>query len=104
PLFLLPSAAHASASTLSLHDALPIFAAVLDLEEPELRIAHGGPSNEDAIGPRAAGQTLLATADEALQQARITSEQLAAAVMRARDRKSTRLTPVTFRSRMPSSA
>ena len=61
--------------------ATKTLAAVLDLEEPELQIAHGGPSNEDAIGVRAAAQTLFATADEALQQARITREQLAAVVV-----------------------
>ena len=61
--------------------ATKTLAAVLDLERPELHIAHGGPSNEDAIGARAAVQTLLATADEALQPAGITREQLAAAVV-----------------------
>jgi N-acetylglucosamine kinase-like BadF-type ATPase len=61
--------------------ATKTLAAVLDLEAPELHIAHGGPSNEDSIGARAAVQTLLATADEALQRARITREQLAAAVV-----------------------
>ncbi len=61
--------------------ATKTLAAVLDLEGSELHIAHGGPSNEDAIGAQAAVQTLLATADEALQHARITREQLAAAVV-----------------------
>jgi len=61
--------------------ATKTLAAVLDLEQPDLHIAHGGPSNEDAIGTHTAVQTLLATADEALQRASIAREQLAAAVV-----------------------
>lgn len=56
-------------------------AAVLDLRQGALHLAHGGPSNEDAIGVRAAVDSLLAVADAALGQAGITQESLARAVL-----------------------
>lgn len=56
-------------------------AAVLDLREHVLYLAAGGPSNEDAIGVRAAAQALLAAADAALLRAGITQDSLTRAVL-----------------------
>jgi N-acetylglucosamine kinase-like BadF-type ATPase len=61
--------------------ATKTLAAVLDLESNALHLAHGGPSNEDTVGVRAAVQTLLATADEAIERAGIGQEQLGTAVL-----------------------
>jgi N-acetylglucosamine kinase-like BadF-type ATPase len=61
--------------------ATKTLAAVLDLESNALHLAHGGPSNEDTVGVRAAVQTLLATADEAIERAGIRREQLGTAVL-----------------------
>jgi N-acetylglucosamine kinase-like BadF-type ATPase len=61
--------------------ATKTLAAVLDLEGNALHLAHGGPSNEDAVGAKAAVQALLTAADAALEQAGIDSEQLGAAVL-----------------------
>jgi N-acetylglucosamine kinase-like BadF-type ATPase len=61
--------------------ATKTLAAVLDLESNALHLAHGGPSNEDTVGVRAAVRTLLATADEALERAGITQAQLGTAVL-----------------------
>jgi N-acetylglucosamine kinase-like BadF-type ATPase len=54
---------------------------VLDLQSTALHLAHGGPSNEDAVGAQAAVQALLETADEAIARAGIAAEELAAAVL-----------------------
>jgi N-acetylglucosamine kinase-like BadF-type ATPase len=56
-------------------------AAVLDLQEHALWLAHGGPSNEDAIGVGAAVGALLAVADAAMRQAGVTQDSLARAVL-----------------------
>jgi N-acetylglucosamine kinase-like BadF-type ATPase len=61
--------------------ATKTLAAVLDLRSGELHLGHGGPSNEDAVGTRAAVQALLAAADQAIERAGIASEQLGAAVL-----------------------
>jgi N-acetylglucosamine kinase-like BadF-type ATPase len=61
--------------------ATKTLAAVLDLQEREIHLAHGGPSNEDAIGSRSAVAALVEVADEALQRAGVADEQLAAAVL-----------------------
>jgi len=56
-------------------------AAVLDLHTNALHFAHGGPSNEDAVGVHAAVHTLLEVADAALERAGITQQDLARAVL-----------------------
>jgi N-acetylglucosamine kinase-like BadF-type ATPase len=56
-------------------------AAVLDLQDMSLHLGHGGPSNEDAIGTKAAVQALLKAADEALAGAGVQAQQLGAAVL-----------------------
>jgi glucosamine kinase len=56
-------------------------AAVLDLESHTLHLAHAGPSNEDAVGAKAAVQALLDVADEAIARAGISEDALAAAVI-----------------------
>jgi glucosamine kinase len=61
--------------------ATKTLAAVLDLESQALHCAHGGPSNEDAVGARAAVHALLEVADEALERAGITQDGLATAVV-----------------------
>ncbi len=61
--------------------ATKTLAAVLDLESGALHVAHGGPSNEDAVGPRSAVQAVLGAADEAIEQAGIAREGLGAAVL-----------------------
>jgi N-acetylglucosamine kinase-like BadF-type ATPase len=61
--------------------ATKTMAAVLDLETLAVHVAHGGPSNEDAIGVQAAVRVLLEVADEALARAGITQRQLARAVL-----------------------
>ncbi len=61
--------------------ATKTLAAVLDLETKALHLAHGGPSNEDAVGARAAVQALLQTAEDALNRAAISAEELGAAVL-----------------------
>ena len=61
--------------------ATKTLAAVLDLEALDIHVAHAGPSNEDAIGVRAAVQVLLEVADEALARAGIPQSQLARAVL-----------------------
>lgn len=61
--------------------ATKTLAAVLDLEGMEVHIAHGGPSNEDAIGVRAAVEALLGVADEAIARAGLEREQIAQAVL-----------------------
>jgi N-acetylglucosamine kinase-like BadF-type ATPase len=61
--------------------ATKTLAAVLDLERQALHCAQGGPSNEDAVGARAAVHALLEVADEALERAGITQDGLATAVV-----------------------
>jgi glucosamine kinase len=61
--------------------ATKTLAAVLDLEQPAVQLAHGGPSNEDAVGARAAVAALLEVAHEALQRAGIDAAELAAGVL-----------------------
>ncbi|MGD0452597.1 MAG: BadF/BadG/BcrA/BcrD ATPase family protein [Solirubrobacteraceae bacterium] len=61
--------------------ATKTLAAVLDLRERTLHLGHGGPSNEDAVGARAAVQELLRAADEAIAHADIDAGQLGAAVL-----------------------
>jgi len=56
-------------------------AAVLDLETLAVHVAHGGPSNEDAIGVHAAVHALLEVADAALARAGIAQAELARAVL-----------------------
>jgi N-acetylglucosamine kinase-like BadF-type ATPase len=61
--------------------ATKTLAAVLDLRTRALHVGHGGPSNEDAVGAKAAVEALLGAADEALERAGIASSQLGAAVL-----------------------
>jgi len=61
--------------------ATKTLAAVLDLQRMELHLGHGGPSNQDSVGARAAAQALLGAADEALAGAGIEAERLDAAVL-----------------------
>jgi glucosamine kinase len=61
--------------------ATKTLAAVLDLEATVIHAAHGGPSNEDAIGVQAAVRVVLEVADEALARAGIAQSELARAVL-----------------------
>jgi glucosamine kinase len=61
--------------------ATKTLAGVLDLERRRLHLGHGGPSNQDAVGVRAAGQALFGAAGEALAGAGINDGQLDAAVL-----------------------
>src|ERR1700683_3140414 len=61
--------------------ATKTLAAVLDLGAGVLHLGHAGPSNEDAVGEKAAVAALLAAADEAIARAGISSEDLAGAVL-----------------------
>lgn len=61
--------------------ATKTLAAVLDIQSSALHVAHGGPSNQDAVGAKAAGEALIGAADEAIERAGIKREQLAAAVL-----------------------
>ena len=61
--------------------ATKTLAAVLDLEEKRLHVGHGGPSNEDAVGTKAAVQALLDAADAAIERAGIGAAELGAAVL-----------------------
>ncbi|HEV7943198.1 MAG TPA: BadF/BadG/BcrA/BcrD ATPase family protein [Solirubrobacteraceae bacterium] len=56
-------------------------AAVLDVQEGRVHLAHDGPSNPDSAGVRAAGNALLASAAVAAQAAGIEAAQLDAAVL-----------------------
>jgi glucosamine kinase len=60
--------------------ATKTLAAVLDLEHRAVHLGHAGPSNEDAVGPKAAVEALLHAAGEALEGAGIGEEQLASTV------------------------
>jgi N-acetylglucosamine kinase-like BadF-type ATPase len=61
--------------------ATKTLAAVLDFEQRAIHLAHAGPSNEDAVGSRAAVAALLDVAEEAIGRAGIAAEQLAGAVL-----------------------
>lgn len=61
--------------------ATKTLAAVLDLEHEVLHLGHGGPSNEDAVGATAAVKALLDAAQQALDSAGVSNEQLSAAVL-----------------------
>ena len=61
--------------------ATKTLAAVLDLELGSLHVGHAGPSNEDAVGSRAAVAALLGAADEAIQRAGISDAELGSAVL-----------------------
>src|ERR1035441_8990474 len=61
--------------------ATKTLAAVLDLQTNALHLAHGGPSNQDAVGARAAVEALLGAADEVIGRAGATSDGLGAAVL-----------------------
>ena len=56
-------------------------AAVLDLENGQLYLGQGGPSNQDAVGVHAATDALLGAADEAAERAGTNREGLDAAVL-----------------------
>jgi len=56
-------------------------AAVLDLNSRALHFAHAGPSNEDAVGARAAVDALLGVSDQAIERAGIVRDDLSAAVL-----------------------
>lgn len=61
--------------------ATKTLAAVMDLQQGALHLAHGGPSNEDAVGAGPAVEALLATAARAMSSAGIEPADLAAAVL-----------------------
>jgi glucosamine kinase len=61
--------------------ATKTLAAVLDLDSKALHLAHGGPSNQDAVGAAVAVAALLQTADEAIERAGIAQDALAGAVL-----------------------
>jgi glucosamine kinase len=61
--------------------ATKTLAAVLDVEHGELHLGHGGPSNQDSVGVKAAGEGLFGAADAALAEVGISDEQLDAAVL-----------------------
>ncbi len=61
--------------------ATKTLAAVLDMRTKALHFAHGGPSNEDAVGMNAAVHALLEVADQALERAGITQQDVARAVL-----------------------
>jgi N-acetylglucosamine kinase-like BadF-type ATPase len=61
--------------------ATKTLAAVLDIERETLHVGHGGPSNEDAVGAKAAVEALLGAADQALAAAGIEEQQIGAAVL-----------------------
>jgi glucosamine kinase len=61
--------------------ATKTLAAVLDMHAKALHFAHGGPSNQDAVGVKAAVDALLSVADEAIERAGITQQALARTVL-----------------------
>ena len=61
--------------------ATKTLAALLDLERGTLHLGQAGPSNEDAVGTRAAVEALLEAADEAIGRAGIEGERLDAEVI-----------------------
>src|SRR5207249_12175447 len=90
-----------STNTRALHDALPISAMFSGIKsKPRIAEEHDSVSSliaavETGIGVAVATESLACTAGPRLR---------IIPFLPAPDRKSTRLTPVTFRSRMPSSA
>jgi N-acetylglucosamine kinase-like BadF-type ATPase len=56
-------------------------AAVLDIDERVIWLGQSGPSNPDAVGPKAATEALVQAADSALNAAGISKAALAAAVL-----------------------
>lgn len=61
--------------------ATKTLAAVLDLRTGDLHLAHAGPSNEDAVGAKAAVGALLGAAEQAIEHAGIDDAALAAGVL-----------------------
>src|ERR1700753_2612479 len=61
--------------------ATKTLAAVLDVEGRSLHIGRAGPSNEDAVGAKAAVQALLDAAGEALDAADVDTGDLGSAVV-----------------------
>jgi glucosamine kinase len=61
--------------------ATKTLAAVLDVREQTLHLGHGGSSNPDSVGARAATDSLVRATDEAIGGAGISPEQLDAAVL-----------------------
>jgi len=61
--------------------ATKTLAAVLDLDHAAVHLGHGGPSNEDSIGPKAAVDALLNTADAAMEAAGVGEDALGAVVL-----------------------
>jgi glucosamine kinase len=61
--------------------ATKTLAAVLAIDRHGLFLGHGGPSNQDAVGPRLAVNALLEAADQALSRAGIVQQDLAGAVL-----------------------
>ncbi|HTA35375.1 MAG TPA: BadF/BadG/BcrA/BcrD ATPase family protein [Solirubrobacteraceae bacterium] len=61
--------------------ATKTLAAVLDLDEHAVHLAEGGPSNEDAVGSKAAVEALLDVAAGAMRRAGIEERELATAVL-----------------------
>jgi glucosamine kinase len=61
--------------------ATKTLAAVLDLRERTLHLGHSASSNPDAVGARAATESLLSATDEALGRAGVEREELDAAVL-----------------------
>jgi N-acetylglucosamine kinase-like BadF-type ATPase len=61
--------------------ATKTLAGVLDLLHGSLHLGHGGPSNEDAVGAKAAVEALLEAAQEAIDGAGTETGQLSAAVL-----------------------
>jgi N-acetylglucosamine kinase-like BadF-type ATPase len=61
--------------------ATKTLAAVLDLETDVMHLGRGGPSNEDAVGARAAMEALVGAADQAMERAGVSEGQLGAAVL-----------------------
>ncbi|HWF31753.1 MAG TPA: BadF/BadG/BcrA/BcrD ATPase family protein [Solirubrobacteraceae bacterium] len=61
--------------------ATKTLAAVLDLHDGAVHLVEAGPSNEDAIGARAAVEALSDAAAQALARAEIAADELAAAVL-----------------------
>ncbi len=61
--------------------ATKTLAAVLDVDERVVHIDQSGPSNEDAVGAKAAVEALLGAADRAMRRAHVDEKQLAAVVV-----------------------
>jgi N-acetylglucosamine kinase-like BadF-type ATPase len=61
--------------------ATKTLAAVLDVDERAVQIDQSGPSNEDAVGAKAAVEALLSAADRAMARAGVEDTQLATAVL-----------------------